>query len=60
VGPRIVDVISLDAIFDSALLYQNDFTALFTEEGWLLAKRGHDSREVTVPICATARRTAAC
>lgn len=46
------DVISLDAIFDSALLYQNDFTALFTEEGWLLAKRGHDSREVTVPICA--------
>jgi hypothetical protein len=45
------DVISLDAIFDSALLYQNDFTALFTEEGWLLAKRGHDSREVTVPIC---------
>ena len=46
------DVISIDAIFDSALLKQNDFTALFTEEGWLLAKRGHDSRKVTVPICA--------
>lgn len=46
------DVISLDAIFDSSLLYLNDFTALFTEEGWLLAKRGHDSREVTVPFCA--------
>ena len=46
------DIISLDAIFDSALLYQNDFTALFTEEGWLVAKRGHDSREVTVPFCA--------
>ena len=45
------DVISLDAIFDSSLLYLNDFTALFTEEGWLLARRGHDSREVTVPIC---------
>jgi hypothetical protein len=45
------DVISLDAIFDSALLVQNDFTALFSEEGWLVAKRGHDSREVTVDIC---------
>lgn len=46
------DVISLDAIFDSNLLYMNDFTALFTEEGWLIAKRGHDSREVTVNFCA--------
>jgi hypothetical protein len=46
------DVITLDAIFDSALLVQNDFTALFTEEGWLVAQRGHDSRKVTVPICA--------
>ena len=45
------DVISLDAVFDSALFKLNDFTALFTEEGWLLAKRGHDSREVTVPVC---------
>jgi hypothetical protein len=47
------DVISLDAIFDSALLKQNDFTALFTEEGWLLAQRGHDSREVTVEVCGS-------
>lgn len=46
------DVITMDAIFDSALLRQNDFTALFTEEGWLLARRGHDSRVVTVPVCA--------
>lgn len=45
------DVITLDAIFDSNLLVQNDFTALFSEEGWLVARRGHDSREVTVPIC---------
>ena len=45
------DVISLDAIFDSALLVQNDFTALFSEEGWLVAKRGHDARAVTVDIC---------
>jgi hypothetical protein len=46
------DIISLEAIFDSALLVQNDFTALFSEEGWLVAKRGHDSREVEVEICA--------
>lgn len=46
------DVITMDAIFDSALLRQNDFTALFTEEGWLLARRGHDSRVITVPIAA--------
>ena len=32
------------------LLGQNDYTALFTEEGYLVAKRGHDARVVTVPI----------
>jgi hypothetical protein len=46
------DVITLDTIYDSVMLGTNDFTALFTEEGWLVAKRGHDSRVVTVPICA--------
>lgn len=45
------DVITLDTIYDSTLLQQNDYTALFTEEGWLVAKRGHDSRVVTVPMC---------
>jgi len=44
------DIITLEAVFDSALFSLNDFTALFTEEGWLTAKRGHDSREVTVNI----------
>ena len=46
------DVITLDTVYDSVMLGQNDYTALFTEEGWLTAKRGHDSRLVTVPICA--------
>jgi hypothetical protein len=45
------DVITLDTIYDSVLLGNNDFTALFTEEGWFACKRGHDSRVVTVPIC---------
>lgn len=46
------DVITLDTVYDSVLLGTNDYTALFTEEGWLVAKRGHDSREVEVPFCA--------
>ena len=43
-------VIDLGALFDSALVEQNVFTQLFTEEGWLVAKRFHDSRAVTIPI----------
>lgn len=44
------DVITLDTLYDSTLLGENDYTALFTEEGYLVAKRGFDSRVVTVPI----------
>lgn len=44
------DVITLDTVYDSVLLGQNDYTALFTEEGHLVAKRGHDARVVTVPL----------
>lgn len=43
-------VITLDTVYDSILLGQNDYTALFTEEGYLVAKRGHDARVVTVPL----------
>lgn len=46
------DVITLDTIYDSTLLGTNDFTALFTEEGWLLAQTCHDSRVVTVDLSA--------
>jgi hypothetical protein len=45
------DIITIDTLYDSVLLGTNDFTALFTEEGWLLAKMCHDSRLVTVNIC---------
>lgn len=44
------DILTLDTVYDSTLLGQNDYTALFTEEGWLVAKMGHDSRVVTVPV----------
>jgi hypothetical protein len=46
------DVITLDTIYDSVLLGQNQFTALFTEEGWLVAKLCGDSRVITAPVCA--------
>lgn len=44
------DILTVDTLYDSALLAENDYTALWTEEGRLLLKRGHDSRAVTVPI----------
>ena len=44
------DILTLDTVYDSTLLGRNDYTALFTEEGWLVAKMGHDSRVVTVPV----------
>jgi len=46
------DVITIDTLYDSALLGLNNFTALFTEEGWLVSKRGFDSRVITVPLCS--------
>jgi hypothetical protein len=45
------DVISLDTMYDSTLLGQNDYTALFIEDAWFTAKLGHDSRVVTVALC---------
>lgn len=45
------NIISIDTLYDSVLLGQNDYTALFTEESWLVLKMGFDSRVVTVPLC---------
>lgn len=46
------DAITMENIYDSVLLGTNDYTALFTEDPYLVAKRNHDARVVTVPICA--------
>ena len=46
------DVITMDTIYDSVLLGQNNYTALFTEEAWLPMKRFPDSRQITVPLSA--------
>ena len=44
------DIITMDTLIDSTLLAQNDFTALFTEEGYAVVPMGHDSRVITVPL----------
>jgi hypothetical protein len=53
------DLITVDTLYDSTLLENNDFIALFTEEGWFVAKRGHDSRVVNVPLDPTGATAAA-
>jgi hypothetical protein len=49
----VTDSITLENIYDSVLLGTNDYTALFTEDPYLVAKRNHDSRVVTVPVSPT-------
>lgn len=44
------EVISIENLYDSVLLGQNQYTALFVEDGWAAIKRGHDSRVVEVPL----------
>jgi hypothetical protein len=46
------DVITINGLYDSALLADNKELALFTEQGLLVAKRGFDSRVVTIPVAA--------
>ena len=46
------DIITVDTLFDSTQLRTNDYTALFTEEGWMVVKMGHYSRVVSVPLTA--------
>lgn len=45
------EVITIENLYDSVLLGENKFTALFVEDGWAAIKRGHDSRVVEVPLC---------
>ncbi len=44
------DVINLDAVYDAASLSTNDYTALFFEEGVLLAQRCYKARLITANI----------
>lgn len=47
------DTIRLETVYDSTKLSTNQYTALFTEEGVLVAKVCPDSRRVVYPLCPT-------
>lgn len=51
------DTIRLETVYDSAKLSTNQYTALFTEEGVLVAKVCPDSRRVVYPLCPTGATT---
>jgi hypothetical protein len=44
--------LDLGIVRDSTMNETNDFTAAWMEECYLIAKFGHESRLVTVPVCA--------
>lgn len=53
------DVINLDAVYDSTLLAQNEYTAMFAESGELIVRPCWNSYLVTIPTCASGRTGAA-
>lgn len=52
------DIIQMDAVYDSAGLEANVYTALFLEEGLLMVQRCLHSCAYTIPICVSGRRAA--
>jgi hypothetical protein len=50
-----LDVINIDAVYDSTGLSQNVFTALFMEEGILAVQRCTHTCAYTIPTCVTGR-----
>lgn len=49
------DVISLNAVYDAASLATNLYTALFFEQGLLVAKMCNEATLVTLPVCNAGR-----
>lgn len=49
------DVITLNAVYDAASLATNIYTALFFEQGLLVAKMCHEAMLVTLAVCAAGR-----
>lgn len=47
-----LDLITLESIYDSTLIKQNKFTALFTEQAFTIVERCFGSMKFQVPICA--------
>jgi hypothetical protein len=52
-------VITLDSVYDSTNLASNTYTALFSEEGYLVANRCYGAAAVTIPVCDSGRSGAA-
>jgi hypothetical protein len=50
-----IDVINVDAIYDSTNLEQNIYTALFIEEGILAVQRCTHTCAVEIPVCVSGR-----
>lgn len=46
------DVVSFEMMFSSELLARNNYSAAFVEWADAIAKRGNDSRVLTIPFCA--------
>lgn len=46
----IEDVINLSAVYDAASLSVNEYTGVFFEQGYLLAKVGYGSSVITIPV----------
>jgi hypothetical protein len=53
------DVINLNAVYDAASLATNTYTALFMEQGLLVAKMCYESNLITLPVCNAGRTGAA-
>jgi hypothetical protein len=53
------DIINLNAVYDAASLATNIYTALFFEQGILVAKQCYDSLAVEIPVCTAGRSGAA-
>lgn len=51
------DTIKLETVYDSVKLSTNQYTALFMEEGVLVAQTCPDSRRVVYPLCPTGATT---
>jgi hypothetical protein len=49
------DVINLNAVYDAAELAKNMYTALFFEQGILVAQMCWDSLNITIPVCNAGR-----
>jgi len=53
-----IDVINMDAVYDSTGLQSNTYTALFIEEGLLPVQRCTHTCAVSIPVCVSGRTAA--